>query len=156
MIQKNLLVVCGKLSKLKVNNSLKYIKQNGLDVDIIHNNNKNIYKGLDESIYEKSKIQINTQTDYKLCFFLSESNTETNFPNNFENVGYKNIKFISENFMNTYLPHLSVKSLPFTVDSVLYWNVGSVLYWPRERFHASAYFPKNTIRKAMVILTNEN
>lgn len=98
MIQKNLLVICGKLSKIKVNNSLKYIKQNGLDVDIIHNNNKNIYKGLDESIYEKSKIQINTQTDYKLCFFLSESNTETNFPNNFENVGYKNIKFISENF----------------------------------------------------------
>lgn len=98
MIQKNLLVVCGKLSKLKVNNSLKYIKQNGLDVDIIYNNNKNIYKGLDESIYEKSKIQINTQTNYKLCFFLSESNTEINFPNNFENVGYKNIKFISENF----------------------------------------------------------
>ena len=65
-------------------------------------------------------------------------------------------KSISENFMKTYLPHLSVKSLPFTIDSVLYWNVGSVLYWPRERFHASAYFSQNTMRKAMVILTNEN
>ncbi len=65
-------------------------------------------------------------------------------------------RFISENFMKTYLPHLSVESLPFTIDSVLYWNVGSVLYWPRERFHASAYFSKNTMRKAMVILTNEN
>lgn len=64
--------------------------------------------------------------------------------------------YVSDNFMKTYLSHLSVNRLPFTLDSVLYWDVGSALYWPRERFHASAYFPKNTIRKAMVILTNEN
>ena len=37
----------------------------------------------------------------------------------------------------------------------LYWSVGSALYWPRERFHVSASFPKDTVRKAMVILTNE-
>ena len=63
---------------------------------------------------------------------------------------------ISESFINTYLSHLSVNQLPFTVDSVLYWSVGSALYWPRERFHVSANFPKNTVRKAIVILTNEN
>jgi hypothetical protein len=63
---------------------------------------------------------------------------------------------LSENFIKTYFPHLSVNQLPFTLDSVLYWDTGSALYWPRERFHASAYFPQNTIRKAMVILTNEN
>ena len=63
---------------------------------------------------------------------------------------------VSTNFLSTYLSHLKVDTLPFTVDSVLYWSVGSALYWPRERFHVSANFPKNTERKAVVILTNEN
>ena len=62
---------------------------------------------------------------------------------------------LSQNFKNTYLSHLKVDKLPYTVDSVLYWSVGSALYWPRERFHVSACFPKDTVRKAMVILTNE-
>ena len=64
--------------------------------------------------------------------------------------------FMSESFVKTYLSHLKVDQLPFTVDSVLYWSVGSALYWPRQRFHVSANFSKNTVRKAIVILTNEN
>lgn len=64
--------------------------------------------------------------------------------------------FLSKNFIGNYLNHLHVDKLPFTVDSVLYWEVGSALYWPRERFHVSASFPANTARKAMVVLTYEN
>ena len=62
---------------------------------------------------------------------------------------------ISKNFLKTFLPHLSIASLSLTLDSVLYWKPGSALYWPRNRFHTSAWFPEGTIRKAMVILTNE-
>ena len=64
---------------------------------------------------------------------------------------------ISKNFIDTYLKHLEIKDLPLSVASVLYWKTGSAIYWPRNKFHASAWFPttEKNKRKAIVILTNE-
>ena len=53
-----------------------------------------------------------------------------------------------------WLPHLN-KGVPFKISEVLEWEVGSALFWPRINLHASAWFPKNTKRKALVVLTNE-
>lgn len=52
-------------------------------------------------------------------------------------------------------PHLAEGKLPFEIVEVLQWQVGSALYWPRVNLHASAWFPTQTKRKAIVILTNE-
>lgn len=62
----------------------------------------------------------------------------------------------SKEFLNTYLRHLSVDDLSLTPAAVLYWKIGSAIYWPRNKFHASAWFPtEHNVRKAIVILTNE-
>lgn len=62
---------------------------------------------------------------------------------------------IGKEFIGNYLKHLDIDELPLSLDSVLYWEVGSALYWPRNKFHSSAWFPKDTKRKAMVMMTNE-
>lgn len=54
-----------------------------------------------------------------------------------------------------WLPHLTEGDIPFSVAEILTWEVGTALYWPRINLHASAWFPTDSNRKAIVILTNE-
>lgn len=54
-----------------------------------------------------------------------------------------------------WLPHIKVDKLPFKLKEVLKWEIGSAIYWPRINLHASAWFPPNSKRKAIVVLTNE-
>ena len=63
------------------------------------------------------------------------------------------VNSVTKNFLDNYLPHLSVTSLPFTWDwdCILRWKPGTALYWPRNRFYTSAWFPVNTKRKAIVL-----
>lgn len=53
-----------------------------------------------------------------------------------------------------WLPHLD-EGIPFSIAEILRWEVGTAIYWPRINLHASAWFPEQTDRKALVILTNE-
>ena len=53
-----------------------------------------------------------------------------------------------------WLPHLD-EGIPFSIAEILTWEVGTAIYWPRINLHASAWFPEQTNRKAIVILTNE-
>ena len=53
-----------------------------------------------------------------------------------------------------WLPHLDER-IPFSIAEILTWEVGTAIYWPRINLHASAWFPEQTDRKAIVILTNE-
>jgi hypothetical protein len=62
---------------------------------------------------------------------------------------------MDQELKNKWLPHIEAESLPFRLKEVLTWEVGSALYWPRVNLHASAWFPAESKRKAMVILTNE-
>ena len=54
-----------------------------------------------------------------------------------------------------WLPHIKTDKLPFRLEEVLRWEIGSAIYWPRINLHASAWFPPETKRKAIVVLTNE-
>ena len=54
-----------------------------------------------------------------------------------------------------WLPHIKVDTLPFRLKEVLEWEVGTAIYWPRINLHASAWFPPESKRKAIVVLTNE-
>jgi len=54
-----------------------------------------------------------------------------------------------------WLPHIKADKLPFKLKEVLKWEIGSAIYWPRINLHASAWFPPETKRKAIVVLTNE-
>ena len=53
-----------------------------------------------------------------------------------------------------WLPHLD-EGIPFSIAEILTWEVGTAIYWPRINLHASAWFPEQTDRKALVVLTNE-
>jgi hypothetical protein len=64
------------------------------------------------------------------------------------------VNAVTKNFLDNYLPHLSITSLPFTCDSVLHWRPGTALYWPRNRLYTSAWFPFDTNRKAIVLTVN--
>ena len=63
--------------------------------------------------------------------------------------------FMDPNTQKKWFPHLGQEKLPFRIAEVLTWEVGTALYWPRINLHASAWFPPESGRKAMVILTNE-
>ena len=63
--------------------------------------------------------------------------------------------FIDADTQNKWFPHLNEEKLPFRIAEVLTWEVGTALYWPRINLHASAWFPTDSNRKAIVILTNE-
>ena len=67
----------------------------------------------------------------------------------------KSNNFLEADLQKRYFPHLSEDRLPFEIAEVLEWEVGSALYWPRINLHASAWFPPESNRKAMVVLTNE-
>ena len=54
-----------------------------------------------------------------------------------------------------WLPPIKVDTLPFRLKEVLEWEVGTAIYWPRINLHASAWFPPESKRKAIVVLTNE-
>lgn len=54
-----------------------------------------------------------------------------------------------------WLPHIKADKLPFRLKEVLTWEIGSAIYWPRINLHASAWFPSESKRKAIVVLTNE-
>ena len=54
-----------------------------------------------------------------------------------------------------WLPHIKADKLPFRLAEVLRWEIGSAIYWPRINLHASAWFPPESKRKAIVVLTNE-
>ena len=54
-----------------------------------------------------------------------------------------------------WLPHIKSDKLPFRLKEVLKWEIGSAIYWPRINLHASAWFPSESKRKAIVVLTNE-
>ena len=68
----------------------------------------------------------------------------------YPSTGYR----LDKELQQRWLPHLN-EDIPFRINSVLKWEVGSAIYWPRVNLHASAWFPKNTKRKALVVLTNE-
>ena len=62
--------------------------------------------------------------------------------------------FVDADTQKSRFPHLEGR-LPFKIAEVLTWEVGTALYWPRINLHASAWFPSDSARKAMVMLTNE-
>ena len=63
-------------------------------------------------------------------------------------------KVLGADIQKKWLPHL-VEGIPFSIAEILTWEVGTAIYWPRINLHASAWFPEQTDRKALVVLTNE-
>ena len=68
---------------------------------------------------------------------------------------YESDSTMSKQDQEKWLPHLKADCLPFNLKKVLHWKVGSAIHWPRVNLHASAWFPPESKRKAMVFLTNE-
>ena len=92
----------------------------------------------------------------KAVTFNSDTGLGTNGTETYEQLPLPNVQQdIDPDFYNLYMKHLTLKHFPFTIASVLYWNIGSCIFWPRKNFHMSAWFPADNIdRKAVVIHTN--
>ena len=66
MIQRDLLIVCGSKNSSEVERYADFIKQSfGVELNIVHIENENIFKGLDEAIYIKNKLQLETPVEYR-------------------------------------------------------------------------------------------
>ena len=92
MIERDLLVVCGPKNDSEVNKYIEYIKHSKREINVIHKDNENIFQALDEAIYEKNKIELNTPVHYRYCYFLStEIKDKLHLPPYKENVHLKNI-----------------------------------------------------------------
>jgi len=94
MIQRDLLIVCGSKNSSEVERYADFIKQSfGVELNIVHIENENIFKGLDEAIYIKNKLQLETPVEYRYCYFLStDIKEELSYPKNLNQINLKNIK----------------------------------------------------------------
>ena len=108
-----------------------------------------------ESQYTENATVVFNESNPKAVSYNEATGLGNDGVRSYEQVDIPQGDFLSKEFTSNYLRHLSKDTLPLTLDSILYWQVGSALYWPRERFHSSAWFPKNSKRKAIVLLTNE-
>ena len=57
MIYRDLLIVCGSKNLGEVEWYADLIKQSDIELNIVHIESENIFKGLDEAIYIKNKLQ---------------------------------------------------------------------------------------------------
>lgn len=110
-----------------------------------------------ESEYEQNATLVFTETSEKAITYnqaigLGQNGILTYHQEDLPQQEYQ----LDKETKDKWLPHIKKDNLPFTLEKILMWEVGSAIYWPRINMHASAWFPENTKRKAMVILTHEN
>jgi len=105
--------------------------------------------------YEQSATIIFNETSEKAVTYNKATGLGNNGVRAYEQAALSTDKKLGKNFLNYYLPHLKVDNLPFSLNTILHWEVGSAIYWPRKNYHTSAWFSTENInRKALVILTN--
>ena len=93
MIYRDLLIVCGSKNLGEVEWYADLIKQSDIELNIVHIESENIFKGLDEAIYIKNKLQLETPVEYRYCYFLSTDIKEKiSYPKNLNQINLKNIK----------------------------------------------------------------
>ena len=93
MIYRDLLIVCGSKNLGEVEWYADLIKQSDIELNIVHIESENIFKGLDEAIYIKNKLQLETPVEYRYCYFLSTDIKEKiSYPKKLNQINLKNIK----------------------------------------------------------------
>lgn len=105
--------------------------------------------------YEQSSTIVFNETSEKSVTFNNATGLGNKGVKSYQQESLPTGKKLGKGFLHQFLPHLTVDSLPFSLNTILFWEIGSAIYWPRKNYHTSAWFPqKNIDRKALVILTN--
>ena len=107
------------------------------------------------SEYEKNATVIFNETSEEAITYNKASGLGDKGIASYKQEDYPDTGYILDSDTHKkWLSHLD-EGIPFSISDILMWEVGSVIYWPRINLHASAWFPGKTIRKAIVVLTNE-